>query len=503
MNKIKLFAVAMLYILSVTQIYTQTKQQYVTISPKREMRGVWVATVNNIDWPSAPGLPVAQLKKETITILSKIKSLGLNTVFIQVRPSSDAIYKSDKEPLSSYLVGDKDFLDADYDALEFWINQAHEMGLELHAWINPFRVTPKPDFICASTHLSKTHPEWLITYAGKKYLNPGIPEARQYVVDIVTDITTRYDIDGIHFDDYFYPYPVKDEHFDDGQTFATNNPSNMSLEDWRRDNVNKVIKQVGEQIKALKPWVAFGVSPFGVWRNKRDDQRGSNTNAGITNYDILFADVAKWIKDGWIDYVVPQIYWESGNKAADFDELCQWWAKHSNPKSQVFIGHAIFKVNSGTEVWNNPDEMPSQIDKVRANERLGGSVFFSYRQFKRDLLGLEGVMQNCLYNSKALSPLQMKSTSLSGSTKLKHIKYKGGVLSWECTNKDIRYYAIYRYEPGDIFEGEENKYLYDVIGTNKLHILPSKKKTKYIYRIAAIDKYRNELNMSKRIVLKH
>lgn len=501
MSKIKIFATIMLYVLSVTQIYTQTKQHFSTHSPKREMRGIWVATVNNIDWPSRPGLSVPELQKEIQTILRRVKNIGLNTVFVQVRPSSDAIYKSDKEPLTSYLVGEDTTLYGDFDALIYWIDEAHKIGLELHAWINPFRVTPKPDFIRNANHLSYQHPEWIVTYAEKQYLNPGLPQARDYVADIVADITIRYDIDGVHFDDYFYPYPVKDEVFSDEATYKKYNSAGLALGDWRRDNVNRVIEQISKTIKEIKPWVAFGVSPFGVWRNKSDDQRGSNTRAGITNYDVLYADVAKWIEKGWIDYVVPQIYWESGNKAADFDELYKWWSEYSNAKSQVFVGHAVFKVNSSGGEWSNPSEMPSQIDKVRADERLGGSVFFSYRQFNRDLLGLESVMQNTLYSTKALSPLLMKSHI--GTTKLKKIRHKGNNLTWECQNEDVRFFAVYRYEKGDDFEGNEHIYLYDVVGEEKLTLVPSAEKKKYVYRIAAIDKFRNELSMSKNIVLKH
>lgn len=504
MSRIKLFVTVMFYFLSITQIYTQTKEQFMSISPKREMRGIWVATVNNIDWPSQPGLSVKRLKEETLKILSRVKTVGLNTVFLQVRPSSDAIYKSEIEPLTSYMVGETPYKYVDFDALQFWIEQAHAMGLELHAWINPFRVTPKPDFIRSSNHLSYKQPDWIVNYAGKQYLNPGLPESRAYVANIVADITSRYDIDGIHFDDYFYPYPVKNETFDDKETYLRHNTSNLSLDDWRRDNVNKVIKQINDTIKTIKPWVAFGVSPFGVWRNKSDDERGSNTRAGITNYDILYADVAKWIDSGWIDYVVPQIYWASGNKAADFDELYKWWANYSNAKSQVFVGHAIFKVNSGSKEWNNPEEMPSQIDKVRANERLGGSVFFSYRQFNRDLLGLESMMQEALYRNKALSPLVMSGVNRSNEkTRLKHIKQKGNKLSWKCLNEDVRFFAIYRYESDDDFEGNENQYLYDIVGENELLLAQSEKKKKYIYRIAVIDKYRSEYALSKKIVIKH
>ncbi len=500
MNNFRRASIALLCLFSLAQIVSLSTC-YAGNSPKREMRGIWVATVNNIDWPSSPDLSTAALKREAIVILDRVKGMGLNTIFLQVRPSADAIYRSQIEPFSSYLVS-SDTLEDDFDPLEFWIAEAHRRGIELHAWINPFRVAPKEDFPCAPNHISKTHPEWLINYAGKLFLNPGLPEARDYVCRIVDDITSRYDIDGIHFDDYFYPYPVKGESFNDAESYAKYNGDHLSLADWRRQNVDKVIKQVGQNIRKQKPWLVFGVSPFGVWRNKRDDQNGSNTLAGITNYDVLYADVDKWIHNRWVDYVVPQIYWEAGNKAADFDELASWWAGRSNNNPQIFVGHAIFKINASNKAWENPSEIPSQITKVRDDSRLGGSIFFSYRQFNRDLLGLENTLQQNLYKDCALSPLTIDGnpTELEVTNLRKH----GGRLTWDVEGDTtlLRFFAVYRYKKSDDFDPEQSNNIATITGERSF-ALPAKQKNakheKYIYRVAPIDKFRQEHSLSKRI----
>ena len=504
MFTLRLAAVIVLCLFSVTQLYTQTRR-FVAYDAKREMRGIWVATVNNIDWPSSPGLSQEQIKREARNILDRVKRMGMNTVFLQVRPSADAIYRSDIEPMTSYIVGETDKLSHDFDALTYWIDEAHSRGLELHAWINPFRVTPKADFPCGQNHLSKTHPEWTITYAGRQYLNPGLPEARAYVARVVDDITTRYDIDGIHFDDYFYPYPVRGEVFDDNATYEQYRNAGESVDDWRRRNVNAVINYVSTLIKNRKPWVAFGISPFGVWRNKRDDERGSQTAAGITDYDILYADVVEWINRGWVDYVVPQIYWESGNKAADFDELTAWWAALACDATQVYVGHAIFKINAGNKAWENPSEMPQQIEKVRNDGRLSGSVFFSYRQFNRDIFGLEDAMRNNIYRSRSLSPLVMSRSD--GNITITNIRVRDNKIVWETrgASDQVRFYAIYRYRKGDDFDASRNTYLVDIVGDAEMPIPipPTSDREKYYYRISAIDINRNEHPLSAKLSIKY
>ncbi len=501
MKNLRILITIIFCLFSITQIYTQTtKNQAVT--PHREMRGIWIATLNNIDWPSAPGLSVEQLKRETTNILDRVKNLGFNTVFLQVRPSADAIYRSDIEPPTRFIVSENnDF--SDFDPLEYWTDEAHRRGLELHAWINPFRVTTKMEFPCAENHLSKTHPEWLITYNDRLFLNPGLPEARAYLEKVVMDIVERYDIDGVHIDDYFYPYPVKNLPFEDGETYNTYHTENQSLDDWRRSNVDDVISTISAQIRTKKSYVAFGISPFGVWRNKTSDERGSETLAGITDYDILYADVLKWIENHWIDYVVPQIYWESGNKVADFNILTDWWANYATDQTQIFVGHAIFKINSGVKTWENPDEMPSQILKVRQNEKLEGSVLFSYRQFNRDLLGLENSLKNRLYTFKSLTSLKLENEI--NPINITSFHKSGNFLSWQTSDDgdNIRFYAIYRYKKGELFDPTDNKFLYDITSEPRIFLPPNNNRTKYSFRICVIDKYRHEHPISSRVTISY
>lgn len=505
MNKLRFSVAAILCLFSFLQLFTQTRETNF-FEGKREMRGIWVSTINNIDWPSEPGLPAEQLKSEACKILDRVKQMGLNTIFLQVRPSSDVIYQSAIEPWTVYLTGkDKLNVGGGFDPLLFWVTEAHKRGLELHAWINPFRVTPKANYDCAPWHLSNTHPEWLITYAGKKFLDPGIPQARKYLLSVTSDILNHYDIDGIHFDDYFYPYPVKNEVFADSLSFAKYNPEHLTLHDWRRSNVDAVIESVGKQIHQTKPWVAFGVSPFGVWRNKADDKTGSDTRAGVTNYDVLYADVLKWIDKKWIDYIVPQIYWESGHPAANFDVLTDWWAKRPHNDVHIFVGHAAFKINTGQKSWANALEMPTQIEKVRASAGLDGSVFFSYRQFNRDLLGLDKAMAERLYRNRALSPLILNTHS--DDIEVKKIKRRSNTIYWQVDEEhqhEVRFYAIYRYQKGDNFDADRSNFLLDIIDKPQFSLRKNngEETSKFVYRIAVIDLYRHEHSLSPKITVR-
>ncbi len=504
MRNFRRATVVVLCLFSLTQIYTQTldNQTLTPLSTRREMRGLWVATVNNIDWPSSPGLTADELQKETIAILDKAVEVRLNPIFLHVRPSADAIYRSSLEPPTTYLVDERRNALEVYDPLEFWIAEAHRRGLELHAWINPFRVTPKKDFACRADHMSRTKSDWLVTYAEKLYLNPGLPEARNYICNVVVDIARRYDVDGIHFDDYFYPYPVKNQTFDDARSYTQNNSDGLELGDWRRQNVDYVIKQVADTLRDMKPWVSFGISPFGVWRNRADDARGSSTFAGITDYDVLFADVVKWAEKGWVDYVIPQIYWESGNRAADFDHLTQWWSGLATKQTQIFVGHAVFKINASNKAWENPSEIPSQIVKVRENTALDGSVFFSYRQFNRDILGLEHQLKDNLYNHHALTSL--RAAGEAGEIEIKNLKKRKDSLTWSAVGDtaNVRFYAVYRYKKGEQFDQSDNEKLFAIVGEPQMALSPAAtKREKYVYRVSAVDKFRREHAVSDKITV--
>ena len=377
------------------------------LAPKREFRAVWVATVNNIDWPSKPGLSTDQQKKEVVDILNMHAKNGMNAIIMQVRPASDAFYKSELEPWSRYLTGVQGKApEPFYDPLQFWVEECHNRNMEFHAWLNPFRVAQNAGEQLSSKHIAFKHPEWIVNYGGKLYFDPGIPQARDFVVKVVTDIVARYDVDAIHFDDYFYPYPLKDD-FPDQASFDQFNRgfSAGQKADWRRQNVDLMIQSLSENIKRTKPWMKFGISPFGVWRNKASDPDGSETTAGTTNYDHLYANILKWQKNGWIDYCLPQLYWQIGHPSVDFTGLSYWWAGHAYNRA-MYVGHALYKLegNSTVPEWRDPEQLVKQIQIVRQIRGLGGSAFYSSNHFKRDLFGFDQTLRNNLYKYTALIP---------------------------------------------------------------------------------------------------
>ena len=297
---------------------------------KYEFRGVWVATVANIDFPSSKNLTTQQQKDEFIKLLDMHKRNGMNAVVVQIRPAADAFYPSQYEPWSEYLTGKQGQPPSPYyDPLKFMIAETHKRGMEFHAWMNPYRAEFQIGKSSISpTHITRVHPEWFIDYGGVKYFDPGNKDAQKFVVNVVRDVVKRYDIDAIHFDDYFYPYRIAGKEFNDNISFIKYG-NGMSRDDWRRSNVDSIILQLSKAIKEENKYCQFGISPFGVWRNIDKDPEGSNTKAGQTNYDDLYADILLWLRMKWIDYVVPQLYWEISHKVVGFEVLTDWWATHS------------------------------------------------------------------------------------------------------------------------------------------------------------------------------
>ncbi len=379
--------------------------QLPTVSPKYEFRGVWVATVNNIDWPSKKGLPVDEQKAEFIRLLNFQQRLGMNAVIVQIRPASDAFYPSQYEPWSEYLNGSQGLApNPYYDPLQFMIDETHKRGMEFHAWLNPYRAVFNIHTSSVSpTHITRMHPEWFINYGAVKYFNPGLPEVREYVLKIVKDILSRYNIDGLHMDDYFYPYRITGKEFQDNAAYQKYGIG-LGKEVWRRSNCDSIIKQIHDAVIEIKPLIPFGISPFGVWRNQSRDERGSNTRAGQTNYDDLYADILLWLQKGWIDYVAPQLYWEIGNKLCDYETLLNWWAGHSYGKN-IYIGHGIYRTGENpTPAWRNPNELPDEIKMLRENENVQGSIFFSAGNFNYNPNGWNDSLQNNYYKYPALIP---------------------------------------------------------------------------------------------------
>ncbi|MBN9296688.1 MAG: family 10 glycosylhydrolase [Filimonas sp.] len=390
------------YILLLTFLFLQyaAQSQY---SPKYEFRGVWIATVVNIDWPSRKDLSVPEQKAEFIRLLDMHKRNGMNAIVMQVRPSADAFYPSKFEPWSEFLTGQQGVPPSPYyDPLQFMIDETHKRGMEFHAWLNPYRaVFHIGKSSIASNHVTRQHPDWFLTYGDKKYFDPGRPEVIDFVSDVVKDLIERYDIDGVHMDDYFYPYRIPGKEFPDQASYRKYG-GRLSKDDWRRANCDSIIKRVHDVVVETKPFIKFGISPFGVWRNKSQDANGSDTRAGQTNYDDLYADILLWLKEGWIDYVVPQLYWEIGHKLCDFETLVKWWAAHSYGK-HVYIGQAMTK--QGTDApWRNRREIPQQIEILRKYDNIQGSVFFSSKNFESNPFGWNDSLRLQYYITPSIVP---------------------------------------------------------------------------------------------------
>lgn len=318
-----------------------------SIEEKRQLRAAWIATVLNIDWPSKTGLSKDQQQAEFITLLDRLQAMGINAVIVQVRPTADAFYPSTLNPWSKYLTGTQG-VSPDYDPLAFMVQAAHKRNMEFHAWFNPYRVSMDTQLnALVPNHPARQNPDWVVSYGGKLWYDPGIPQVRSHIVDTIKEVVRNYDIDAVHFDDYFYPYPDGTD-FPDEQTYLTYGKASFpNKADWRRDNVNRLVKEVNAQIKQLKPHVKFGISPFGIWRNKSTDPSGSDTS-GFQAYDSLYADARTWIRQGWIDYIAPQIYWNIGFPAAAYEKLVPWWANEVKGRAtHLYIGHAVYKVGSG------------------------------------------------------------------------------------------------------------------------------------------------------------
>ncbi|MBP6432318.1 MAG: family 10 glycosylhydrolase [Ferruginibacter sp.] len=354
---------------------------------KPEFRGVWVATVDNIDWPSSKNLSTQQQKAEFIALLNMHKANGMNAIVMQIRPSTDAFYPSPYEPWSEWLTGTQGKPPSPYyDPLQFMLTETHKRGMEFHAWMNPYRANFNINKSSISpTHITKLYPNWFLTYGDKKYFDPGNKEVQQYVTNVVKDVVSRYDIDAIHFDDYFYPYRITGKEFPDNANYIKYG-NGMNKDDWRRSNTDSIIVMLSRTIKKENPKCQFGISPFGVWRNAdKDSVNGSNTKAGQTNYDDLYADILLWLKNDWIDYVAPQLYWEFEHKAAPYQPLLEWWNNHTYGKN-CYIGLGIYRAGSNAS-WKDKTQLPRQIDSLRTMPNINGMIFFSSKTFNKNPYG--------------------------------------------------------------------------------------------------------------------
>jgi uncharacterized lipoprotein YddW (UPF0748 family) len=378
------------------------------VTAVRELRGLWIASVANIDWPAKPGLPVTQQKADYVSLLDRARAAGVNAVFVQIRPTADSFYPSALEPWSQYLTGTQG-RDPGYDPLRFLVSEAHKRDLEFHAWFNPYRISLQGDLgKLAPNHPARLHPDWVVGYGRQLYYNPGIPAVRRFVEQVILDTTRRYDIDGVHFDDYFYPYPVAGQQFPDQQTFARYGGGFADIGDWRRSNVNSLISELSFRIHAMKPWIAFGVSPFGIWRDARTDPTGSDTQGGVHDYDDLYADTRTWIRNRWVDYIAPQLYWPVGYTIADYAKLLPWWAHEvAGTGVSLYIGQAVYKIGAASPpAWQDPAEMPRHIALDRATAGVRGDILYNATTLLADPLRFTDQLRADLYARPAIVPVR-------------------------------------------------------------------------------------------------
>lgn len=470
-------------------------------NPKREMRAVWIATVNNIDWPSKSGLPTEDQQRELVELLEMAKTYHLNTIILQVRPATDAFYPSSLEPWSQWLTGTQGQAPNPlYDPLAFAIDECRKRGLDIHLWLNPYRAqmdTAKQSL--AGTHPARIHPEWFVTYGRTRYFNPGLQQTRDHVTRVVADLVRRYDVDAIHMDDYFYPYRIAGMEFPDSAAFASD-PRGFAPEqkdDWRRDNVDQIIKQIHDTITSIKPHVEFGISPFGVWRNADKDPTGSNTRAGVTNYDDLYADVLKWQKLGWIDYVTPQLYWHIGMEAADYATLAEWWS-HNTYGCRLYIGQAWYRIDpdSKTPSWQSSEEIIRQISLNRQYPTIGGSMYFSAKSLRANPLQLKEKLLANHYKTVALPPRNYKNARITSEMpRSATVSKKGRVvsLSWEKPGNS-KYFVVYKFGKKEVLNIQNPEKMMVVSGETTIRMEKSRENNprRFVYVVSAIDLWNHE-----------
>ena len=473
--------------------------------PKREMRAAWVATVTNLDWPSSPSASTEQKKQEAINLLNTLKASGVNAVFFQIRTECDALYQSNFEPWSYWLTGAQGTPpNPFFDPLQFWIEEAHKRGMELHAWFNPYRAERSVgSYTLSPQHVYNQNRSWVLTVGTFRFLNPGLPQVRNYISNIVHDVVSRYDVDGVHFDDYFYPYPPQNMTSSpainalDDSAFAADPRGFTNKEDWRRDNINLMVAQVNNRIKTTKPWVKFGISPFGIWR--------PGYPAGITGMDAyatIYADALAWLRAKSIDYLTPQLYWPFGG-SQDYGKLQPWWADSVSVYGlHYYPGQAFYRVSA----WSNPSELPRQIRLNRSNPKVHGSVFFRAWNFIENPKGVTDSLKNDLFRFKALLPVMAFKDTVKPNPprNLRYEKINGVFgLRWDVplTASDgdtAKRYVVYKFpnsniQPADL---ENPERIDDIVGSRQ-HIPSTSGQTgPFYFVVTALDRNYNESAMS-------
>lgn len=502
---IKYVTIIFILIFVVTDLSSQS------VPPKREFRAAWIATVTNLDWPTSNNLSTDQQKQQLIDLLDELKKDGINVIIFQVRSECDAMYSSSFDPWSYWLTGSQGTPPYPYyDPLEFAIQEAHKRGMELHAWFNPYRAERVVgNYPLDPNHVVVKHPDWVLQIGTFKFLNPGLQAVRNYITSVIYDVVSRYDVDGVHFDDYFYPYPPNNMTANstnnalDDAAFASDPRGFSNKNDWRRDNVNILVKQVNEAIQSVKPWVKFGISPFGIW------QPGYPSGiTGMNAYTDIYCDAIAWLHNRSIDYLTPQLYWPFGG-GQDYGKLQPWWADSvATNERHLYPGHAYYKISS----WYNPSEMPRQIRLDRTNSKVQGSVFFRARNFAENPLGVTDTLRNDLYRYKAISPVMNWKDNVPPNPiqNLRFERLANGQagLTWDlpkvASDGDSAYrYVVYRFDKSNITptDLDSSKNILNVEGSRQSIPGPPSGSGPYYFVVTALDRNFNESTMSEALTV--
>ena len=464
--------------------------------PKREFRAAWIQSVNG----QFRGMPTEKLKQNLIGQLNSLQKAGINAIIFQVRPEADALYASRLEPWSRFLTGVQGKAPEPYwDPMQFMIDECHKRGMEFHAWINPYRTKTTLKSELAPNHVYNIHPEWFVTYGDQLYFDPALPESRRHICMVVSDIVSRYDVDAIHMDDYFYPYPIKGKDFPDDASFARFGGGFSNKGDWRRSNVNVLIKKLHETIREIKPWVKFGVSPFGIYRNESSDPLGSKTK-GLQNYDDLYADVLLWAREGWIDYNIPQIYWHIGHPVADYETLVKWWARNTENRP-LFIGQSVMNTVQNADPKNpSINQLPRKMVLQRAYQTIGGSCQWPASAVVENAGKYRDALIAEYHKYPALPPVFdfMDNEAPAKVRKMKPVWTEDGyILFWtapkykEEMNRAVQY-VVYRFDAKEKVNIDDPSHIVAITRDNFYKLPYEDGKTKYRYVVTALDRLHNE-----------
>ena len=471
---------------------------------KREFRGAWIQCVNG----QFKGMPTQKMQQTLTYQLDELQKDGCNAIIFQVRPECDALYESQLEPWSFYLTGQQGKAPQPYwDPLQWMIEQCHQRGMELHAWINPYRAKTKTAHTNAANHVVSRYPERCFEYDGLTLLNPALRENSDYICEVVRDILTRYDVDGLHIDDYFYPYPVAGVEIPDANDFKRYGEGFLTREDWRRQNVSMFVEQLAKTIHETKPWVKLGISPFGIYRNQKSDPNGSRTN-GLQNYDQLYADILLWVNKGWMDYCVPQLYWEIGNKAADYDELINWWNHHCS-KVNLYIGEDVERTVKYPDA-SNPKRHQLAAKMALHNDlpNVKGTVLW-YAKAAVDNIGNYGTsLRNNYWRYPALQPTTpwIDDKAPRKPRKVKVVDFGDKkVLFWTAPKgkewHDVAVkYVVYRFDKGEKLNLNNPAKILAITSDTHFELPDAPHKTSFVYVVTALDRMQNESDIVKKKV---